>query len=107
MNTNELKELVKTIEKTKTLAESDAGHDVQTRRIRLGKINRAKEDLKELYESYKNELKSRAAIILLTGSKSQKFNEIATSDDFGCFSVNGEEFYNEITSRINSRLFTN
>lgn len=106
MNTSALKDLVKTIEKTKTLAESDAGYDVQTRRIRLGKINRAKEDLKGLYEEYRNELKSRSAIILLTGSKSKKFNDIATSEEFGCFSVDGDEFYNEITSRINSRLFT-
>ena len=104
--TSPLSELVKNIEKKKTLAAREPGFDPITRRIRLGKINRAKEDLSELLFEYKVLLRSRAAFILLTGSNADKFNSVAT-EDFGCFSVNADDFYKDITARVNQRMYTN
>lgn len=100
-----IEQLTETIVKTKALAESKPGNNPLTYTTKLGHIKRAKEDLKELYMEYRAFIKDSAIFILVTGGQTSQFVNIA-KNDFECFEVNGEEFYEEITKDINERMYT-
>jgi len=107
---NSLESLVKTISEKKALIgskkevmELDNPHVVRTR---LGHINRAQEDLKDLYREYRSELQSRAAFILVIGSKAGEFAAEAETG-FGCFSLDADTFYKDILEQVPAQLYTN
>jgi hypothetical protein len=98
-----LKHIVDTIQAKKDLIAMEKDiiniEDPTAQRMKLGHIKRAKEDLKQLFMDYRRELQSRAAFIVVTGGKSDKFAKTA-EDDFGCFSVDAEEFYRQIADQV-------
>lgn len=105
MSTN-LKELGDKIKKAKSVASMDPGTDVHQRRMRLGNISQAKEQLKVLGQEYRKALIPRAIFIIAVGSLSDKFAALAESD-YSCFSVNADGFYSEVTAKVPPVLYTN
>lgn len=105
MSTN-LKELGESIKKAQTVANSDPGTDINARRIRLGNIMQAKEQLRLLGQEYRKELISRSVFLVVTGGQAEKFAELAEAE-FSCFSVNVDDFYNEMTKNIPPVLYEN
>jgi len=104
---NNLRDLVKKIQKTKKQAEQKIPEDsASAARIIRGRAKRAREDLKSLYLEYRKNLLSRSIIMLVTGDQSQKFAEIA-SQEYMCFSRKADTFYDEILKQIAPRLYTN
>jgi len=103
---NELESLVKSIEIKKTLATSEVGNNPATYNVRLGKIKRAKIDLEELYLEYRKEVQRRALFIIVTGTQADKFADIA-EEEFFCYQMNSNSFYEDIVADINPRLYTN
>lgn len=99
-----LKELGEDIKKMQAVASMDPGDNYSTRRMRLGDIAQAKERLRLLGQEYRKELISRAAFAIVTGSQAEKFATLAEAE-FSCFSVNVEDFYTEITSKIPPVLY--
>jgi len=85
----------------KTIHEVENPHSL---RMKRGFIKKAKEDLIQLYREYRTEIRGRAAFIVVTGDKSDKFAEKAESD-FGCFSVNADDFYNDIAEQVPEQLW--
>jgi hypothetical protein len=72
---------------------------------RLGLKKAAMETMKRLRLEYRNELSKTAAFIVVTGSSRDAFTEFASGEDFGCFSVNPDDFFNDIVSRVKPTLF--
>ena len=105
MSTN-LKELGESIKKAQIIAASDPGMDVNARRMRLGNIMQAKEQLKSLSMEYQKELISRATFVIVTGTQAEKFAKLS-EEEFSCFSVNVDDFYNEVTSKVPALLYNN
>lgn len=105
MSTN-LKELGDSIKKAQAVASSDPGTEVNSRRMRLGNIMQAKEQLRSLSQEYRKALISRATFIVVTGGQASKFAELAEAE-FSCFSVNADDFYNEVTSKVPVQLYQN
>jgi hypothetical protein len=103
----DLKVLVKEVKALKVLASQDPGAHPQTHAVKLGKIRRAKEDLKERFNSYKNEVSRRIVFILVSGPGAEAFRDIATNEDFGCFSADPEGIYKDVVKNINPRLYEN
>lgn len=101
-----LKELGENIKKAQAIAISDPGTDVNVRRMRLGNIMQAKEQLKLLGQEYRKALISRVTFIIVTGSLSNKFAELAEAE-FSCFAVNVDDFYLEATAKIPPVLYQN
>jgi hypothetical protein len=99
-----LKELGESIKKAQTVATSDPGTDVNVRRMRLGNIMQAKEQLRLLNQEYRKALISRAAFAIVSGSQADKFAKLA-EEEFSCFSVNVEDFYAEMTDKVPAALY--
>lgn len=101
----DLKELVKQMKVKKLAADEDPGTDPRTYTIKTGKIRRAREDLKELFNTYRGEISRRVVFILTTGPGAKAFHDLATSDEFGCFSADADGVYKDIVKNINPRLY--
>ncbi|HBI01196.1 MAG TPA: hypothetical protein DDY18_06185 [Flavobacterium sp.] len=99
-----LKELAEKIKQQKAIAASDPGNDPQTRRVRLGNITQAKEQLKDLRLSYRKLLLKSAAFIIVTGDQADKFAKTA-EEKYDCFAVNAEDFYNEMIEKVPEVLY--
>ena len=100
-----LESIVKTIQETKKVAEKkfhEAPASAQTA-VR-GQIQRAKLDLEQLYRDYRKALQNRVIFILVTGSQTDKFVQMA-ENDFECFSVDAESFYSNILDQVPTRYF--
>src|ERR1035437_318190 len=72
---------------------------------RVGLKRAAEESIKRLKLQYRNELMASTAFIVVTGSNRDSFTELATSDTFGCFANDPEEFFKDLASRISPTLF--
>jgi len=94
------------IKKTKAVAEQDPGTDVNTRRVRLGKISQAKEQLKSLYMDYRKEIMANALFMIASGPEGEKFAKSATKY-FDCFSFQADDFYSSILEKVPSRIYMN
>ena len=68
------------------------------------KLN-ATESIKRLRLQFRTELMAQVAFIVVTGSNRDKFTEVASTDEFGCFSVDPDDFFKDLTSRIDKTLF--
>ncbi len=69
-----------------------------------GQINAAKENLEKLYFDYKEEVKKNSIFILVTGSESDHFADIA-QEKFKCFKFDAKTFYKDILKEINPYLY--
>lgn len=107
---DELKSIIDEIEKKKKIAVGRKTLadivDPYARRTKLGHIKRAEEDLKTLYKEYRTLLHGRAAFILVSGSQCDQYSKMA-EEDFGCFSVDAEDFYKAIIEKVPPKLYTN
>lgn len=101
---NNMQQMLDKIKKLKEVAESDPGHNVQTRRVKLGHIRQAKEKLELLYMEYRRQIQSNCLFIVATGENASKFAEKASSD-FQCFSFNADIFYESILSEVPPRVY--
>ena len=72
---------------------------------RVGLKRAATETLKRLRLQYRNELRNSTAFIVVTGSNRDEFTNMASSEKFECFATDPEEFFRDLTSRINPSLF--
>ena len=98
--------LLEEIKKNREIANlSLENPDPRTYTTKLGQIKRAKENLKELFLQYRQEVSNRAVFILTSGKHADSFIEIATGDEFGCFSTPAKSLYEEIASKISSRYY--
>jgi hypothetical protein len=68
---------------------------------------RAKENLKGLYYTYKNELQKRIIFIMVNGKSSKKFAETFLDSGLSGASFSAEEFYTNIIDRIAPEVYTN
>ena len=96
-----LSTIINEIEKNRVNAEMDvqlgnqATHQARTglKRAAVEAISRAKND-------YRKELLASTVFIVVTGSNRDAFTELATSEAFGCFSTDPEEFFTDLAARI-------
>jgi len=72
---------------------------------RLGIKRAATEAVKRLTIDYRNELLTSAVFIVTTGKDRDQFNELASSDVFGCFSSDPTSLFKELTSKIDTKLY--
>ena len=72
---------------------------------RVGLKRAAQETLKRLRLDYRNELKASTFFIIVTGSDRDAFTELASSEKFDCFATDPDDFFKDLTSRINPTLF--
>jgi hypothetical protein len=102
------KEILDKIDKNRQIANSDNKEqlDPRTYTTKLGHIKRAKENLKQLYLDYRNEIQNSVIFILATGSKSDTFIDVATKE-YGCYVSDASEIYNKIADNINKRYYDN
>jgi hypothetical protein len=67
---------------------------------RMGLKRAAIEKLKRLARDYRKELMTQSTFILVTGTGQEDFIKLASSDAFGCFSVDPDRFYRELSQRV-------
>ena len=103
---NSIESLVDSIEKKKIIATSDAGENPMNHSTKVGKIKRARHDLEELYLEYRKEIQDRALFIIATGTQAEKFAKIA-EEEFYCYQLDSDGFYESLIEDINERLYTN
>ncbi len=72
---------------------------------RIGLKRAATETLQRLKVQYTDELRASTMFIVVTGASRDSFSQVASSDTFGCFSADPDEFYKDLVSRINPVLF--
>ena len=101
-----LSTILQEIEKTKPIAELDLtlGNE-NTFRGREGMKRAAIDKLEQLKTDYKKALVESTFFIILTGANRTLFNEVASNPDFECFSVDPDNFYNDLSSRVDEKLF--
>ena len=101
-----LSQILKEMAVTKPIAEADITmENPGTYNARVGLKKASEEQLKYLKLQYRNELRSSLAYIVVTGGQRGAFTELATTDTFGCFSVDPEAFYMDLASRVSPALF--
>jgi len=103
-----LREVMQQIVDKKKVAESKADEitNPHLRRATLGNIKRAKEDLQDLFEEYRDLVRLNCAFILVTGGQSTQFATIA-KEEFQCFTLTGSDFYENLLSGISPRMYDN
>lgn len=99
-----LEDVLKEIKENKTIAEQDlSAVDPRALPYKKGIVNRAKENLEELYVKYKNEILKRAIFILVTGDSDESFAQ--TAEEFGCFTLDAKTLFKEITDKLDPQLY--
>ena len=104
MSLNTIIEEIKTLRPI--LAEDIMSGPRETFSGRQGRQRNAKDRMKQLKESYIEELRSTSAFIFVTGSEKEKFCDIAATE-FNCFKADPESFYKELANRIPDTLYKN
>lgn len=97
---------LKEIQKAKAVAEMDPGHDVQTRRVKLGHIRQAKEKLETLYMEYRREIQNNSVFIVALGSSAKSFADKAKKD-YQCFSYEADGLYKDLLSKVSPKVYLN
>lgn len=101
-----LTEILNKINEARPNAEMDLNMvDPNTYRARVGLKQAAIQNLKYLKVDYRNEVMKTVAFIVVTGSNRESFTQLATADTFGCLSADPDQFFADLTSRINPTLF--
>jgi len=101
-----LSSIIQEIEKTLPAAQLDLtlGNE-STFRGREGMKRAAVDRLEQLKTDYKKALIESTFFIILTGAGRSTFNEVASNPDFDCFSVDPDNLYRDLASRVDSKLF--
>lgn len=100
-----LQQLMKDIQTAQVLSAEDVeGGPVETLNARRGRKNQAVEQLKILKDKYTQELMRTAVFILAVGSENEAL-EKELVENYGVFSANPEEFYDELANRVNPGLY--
>ena len=102
----ELKQILANKESLQTISSQPSGTDPRTRSVRDGKIKKAKQDLADMYDSYRQNVYTKSIAILSLGEFSESFNEVAEKD-FGCYRVNGMGIFEEIADKIDKAHYEN
>ena len=101
-----LTQILKQLNEARPNAEMDLNMvDPNTYRARVGLKQAAIQSMKYLTLDYRNEVMKTVAFIVVTGSAKDSFTELATTDTFGCLSADPDQFFADLTSRINPTLF--
>lgn len=101
-----IQDVMEEINKTKAIAEMDPGTNVQTRRVRMGKIKQAKSKLEELYMEYRKEVRNNSIFIVASGTEAQGFADSAKKD-FDCFTLQADSFYENLLDQVPDKLYLN
>jgi hypothetical protein len=102
-----LETILEEINENKKIAEIDLDTvNPRVRGFKFGQVNSAKNKLEGLYIDYKNELLKRTLFILVTGSDSEIFAEIAERD-FKVFSSNAKTLFKEVADQISPQIYLN
>jgi len=72
---------------------------------RSGLKRAATEAVRRGKAQYHKDLLDTMAYIVVTGSGRDQFTELASSETFGCFAGDPEEFFKNIVSRLDQKLF--
>ena len=101
-----LSKLLKEIETNRPNAEMEVTQEPSTTYGgRVGLKRAATETIKRLKLDYRNELMLGTVFIVVTGPARDAFTELASSDEFGCFSTDPDEFFKDLASRVTPSLF--
>jgi hypothetical protein len=101
-----LEKILKEIELNKPQADMDVQlGSPQTYSGRVGLKRAATEAIKRLKIDYRNQLMDSSVFIVVTGAGKDTFAQLASNEAFGCFSLDPEDFYKDLVSRINPSLF--
>ncbi len=76
----------------------------ETYTARAGRKQRALESLKDLKGQYRTELRKNTMFIVVVGANKDAFTSTAT-ENFGLFSADPTELYNDVAARINPALY--
>src|ERR1035437_5465707 len=77
----------------------------ETHGARIGMKRAGVEAMERLRLEYRNELMTSTTFIVVTGGSKDTFTQLASSEAFGCFTADPEDFYNNLASRIDPSLF--
>jgi hypothetical protein len=72
---------------------------------RIGMKRNAAETNKRLKRQYRTELMAQVAYIVVTGSNRDAFTEVASGENFGCFTADPDNFFKDLASRMDKSLF--
>ncbi len=101
-----LSKLITEIEANRTNAESDVHTgNPSTFNARIGIKRAAVSAMERLTDQYNKELLASTVFIVVTGASRAAFAEMAAGPAFGCFSTDPEDFFKDLTSRIDQSLF--
>ena len=96
-----LDSILKEIDKNRPYAEAVLDmNSPGTYRARLGLKKSSEEIIVRMKREYKEELLKSSAYIIVTGSAKDAFSELASSDKFGCFTVNPDNFFMELAENV-------
>jgi hypothetical protein len=102
----ELKQILANKESLRAISSQPSGTDPRTRSVRDGKIKKAKQDLSDMYDLYRQNVYQKSIVVISLGEFSESFNEIADKD-FGCYRVNGMGIFEEIADKIDKAHYQN
>jgi hypothetical protein len=103
---NNLESVVNEIKRLKGVISMNPGTDVHKRRFNKGKIDQAKQSLKSVYLDYRTSIKEHALFILVTGEQSEEFAK-TSQEEFQCFPIFTDKFYQDILDQIPSKIYMN
>lgn len=101
-----LKEIMEDIHKNKAVAESELSTDVNVRRMQQGKVNQAREKLKDLYMQYRKAVMTNSLFMVVVGSTANKFAKKA-QEAFSTYSYSADELFESIADKIPEKLYKN
>jgi len=101
----ELKQVLENKESLTKISNQLAGADPRTFSVKEGKIKRAKQDLSDMYDLYRQIVYQKSIVILSLGEQADSFNKIAV-EDFGCYDVDGLGIFREIADKIDKVYYT-
>jgi hypothetical protein len=101
-----LHNIVKEIEANRSQAEADVHlGSPNTYNARIGLKRAAVSAMERLKDQYNKELLASTVFIIVTGSARAQFTDAASNETFGCFSTDPEDFFKNLTNRIDPSLF--
>ena|ERR1700676_328150 len=101
-----LNKIITEIEANRPQAEADVNlGSPNTYNARIGIKRAAVSAMERLTDQYSKELLASTVFIVVTGNGRTAFADTASSDTFGCFSTDPEDFFKNLTGRIDQSLF--
>lgn len=101
----ELKQILENKENLTKISKQKAVGDPRTFSVKEGKIKRARQDLLDMYNLYRQMVYQKSIVILSSGEHADSFNSIA-SEEFGCYTVDGLGIFKEIAEKIDKVYYS-